>query len=83
MCVVSTGPTPEWDEGIAWALDSPPKVWSGGCKFADLLMRVLLYYRDPRTHEYHWLGAVHVKDVANAQVLLFETPSASGRRDLR
>ncbi|KAF9603381.1 hypothetical protein IFM89_035626 [Coptis chinensis] len=23
--VVSTGPTPEWDEGIAWALDSPPK----------------------------------------------------------
>ncbi|KAF9590842.1 hypothetical protein IFM89_038714 [Coptis chinensis] len=23
--VVSTGPTPEWDEGIAWVLDSPPK----------------------------------------------------------
>ncbi|KAF9603479.1 hypothetical protein IFM89_036752, partial [Coptis chinensis] len=23
--VVSTGPTPEWDEGFAWALDSPPK----------------------------------------------------------
>ncbi|KAM7478623.1 hypothetical protein LguiA_026836 [Lonicera macranthoides] len=31
------------------------------------------------TQEYHWLGAVHVKDVAKAQVLLFETPSASGR----
>lgn len=31
------------------------------------------------TQEHHWLGAVHVKDVANAQLLLFETPSASGR----
>ncbi|XP_058188483.1 cinnamoyl-CoA reductase 1 [Rhododendron vialii] len=31
------------------------------------------------TQEYHWLGAVHVKDVAKAQVLLFESPSASGR----
>ncbi|XP_010252257.1 PREDICTED: cinnamoyl-CoA reductase 2 [Nelumbo nucifera] len=31
------------------------------------------------TQEYHWLGAVHVKDVANAQVLLFENPSSSGR----
>jgi len=31
------------------------------------------------TQEYHWLGAVHVKDVARAQVLLFETPAASGR----
>ncbi|EEF42994.1 cinnamoyl-CoA reductase, putative [Ricinus communis] len=31
------------------------------------------------TQEYHWLGAVHVKDVAKAQVLLFEAPSASGR----
>ncbi|XP_052194458.1 phenylacetaldehyde reductase isoform X2 [Diospyros lotus] len=31
------------------------------------------------TQEYHWLGAVHVKDVAEAQVLLFETPAASGR----
>lgn len=31
------------------------------------------------TQEYHWLGAVHVKDVAKAQLLLFETPSASGR----
>nr|GMD48551.1 cinnamoyl-CoA reductase 1 [Ipomoea batatas] len=31
------------------------------------------------TQEYHWLGAVHVEDVAKAQVLLFETPSASGR----
>ncbi|KAL6183963.1 hypothetical protein ACLB2K_045371 [Fragaria x ananassa] len=31
------------------------------------------------TQEYHWLGAVHVRDVAKAQVLLFETPAASGR----
>ncbi|VFQ60658.1 unnamed protein product [Cuscuta campestris] len=31
------------------------------------------------THECHWLGAVHVKDVAKAQILLFETPNASGR----
>lgn len=31
------------------------------------------------TQEYHWLGAVHVKDVAESQILLFETPSASGR----
>ncbi|KAL0357259.1 UNVERIFIED_CONTAM: Cinnamoyl-CoA reductase 2 [Sesamum calycinum] len=31
------------------------------------------------TQEYHWLGAVHVKDVATAQILLFETPTASGR----
>ena len=32
---------------------------------------------DPQ--EYHWLGAVHVKDVAEAHALLFETPAASGR----
>ncbi|XP_008781962.3 cinnamoyl-CoA reductase 1 isoform X2 [Phoenix dactylifera] len=31
------------------------------------------------THEYHWLGCVHVCDVAAAQVLLLETPNASGR----
>ncbi|KAG8368953.1 hypothetical protein BUALT_Bualt15G0099900 [Buddleja alternifolia] len=31
------------------------------------------------TQEYHWLGAVHVKDVAKAQLLLFESPTASGR----
>ncbi|KAF2317303.1 hypothetical protein GH714_019857 [Hevea brasiliensis] len=31
------------------------------------------------TQEYHWLGAVHVKDVAESQILLFETPTASGR----
>ncbi|XP_058097512.1 cinnamoyl-CoA reductase 1 [Magnolia sinica] len=31
------------------------------------------------TQEYHWLGCVHVRDVANAHVLLFEKPSASGR----
>ncbi|KAK4476792.1 hypothetical protein RD792_015952 [Penstemon davidsonii] len=31
------------------------------------------------TQEYHWLGAVHVQDVAKAQLLLFESPNASGR----
>lgn len=31
------------------------------------------------TQEYHWLGAVHVKDVAEAQVLLYESPAAHGR----
>ncbi|KAL8116918.1 hypothetical protein AgCh_023196 [Apium graveolens] len=31
------------------------------------------------TQEYHWLGAVHVRDVARAQVLLYETPDAAGR----
>ncbi|CAN8272699.1 unnamed protein product [Cochlearia groenlandica] len=31
------------------------------------------------TQEHHWLGVVHVKDVAKAQVLLFETHEASGR----
>lgn len=31
------------------------------------------------SQEYHWLGAVHVRDVANAQVMLFEIPGASGR----
>ncbi|KAL1831868.1 hypothetical protein ACET3Z_001519 [Daucus carota] len=31
------------------------------------------------TQEYHWLGAVHVRDVARAQLLLYETPAAAGR----
>lgn len=31
------------------------------------------------SQEYHWLGAVHVKDIAKAQILLFESPTASGR----
>lgn len=31
------------------------------------------------SQEYHWLGVVHVKDVAKAQILLFQTPNASGR----
>ena len=30
------------------------------------------------TQEYHWLGAVYIKDVAKAQILLFESPTASG-----
>ncbi|KAK9928639.1 hypothetical protein M0R45_025763 [Rubus argutus] len=31
------------------------------------------------TQENYWWGVVHVKDVAKAQILLFETPAASGR----
>ncbi|XVF75111.1 hypothetical protein PTKIN_Ptkin13bG0161800 [Pterospermum kingtungense] len=31
------------------------------------------------TQEFHWLGAVHVRDVAKAHLLLFHSPSASGR----
>ncbi|KAI3690482.1 hypothetical protein L2E82_48519 [Cichorium intybus] len=31
------------------------------------------------TQEHYWLGAVHVKDVAEPQVVLFETPTASDR----
>uniref|UniRef100_A0A7N0SWG4 NAD-dependent epimerase/dehydratase domain-containing protein n=1 Tax=Kalanchoe fedtschenkoi TaxID=63787 RepID=A0A7N0SWG4_KALFE len=42
-----------------------------------VLQQLLLGSTD--TQEYHWLGAVHVKDVAEAQVLLLETPTASGR----
>lgn len=42
-----------------------------------VLQQVLQGSQD--TQEYHWLGAVHVKDVARAQVLLFENPAASGR----
>ena len=42
-----------------------------------VLQRLMMGSRD--TQEYHWLGAVHVRDVARAQVLLYETPTAAGR----
>ncbi|PON78722.1 NAD(P)-binding domain containing protein [Trema orientale] len=42
-----------------------------------VLLQLLQGSKD--SQEYHWLGAVHVGDVAKAQVLLFETPEASGR----
>lgn len=42
-----------------------------------VLQQLLQGSKDPQ--EFHWLGAVHVKDVAKAQVLLFESPAASGR----
>ncbi|KAK9095744.1 hypothetical protein Sjap_021241 [Stephania japonica] len=42
-----------------------------------VLQQLLLGSQD--SQHYHWLGAVHVRDVANAQVLLFETPQANGR----
>ncbi|KAF9606965.1 hypothetical protein IFM89_030263 [Coptis chinensis] len=44
-----------------------------------VLSRVPVSLGSKDTQEYHWLRAVHVKDVSIAQVLLFETPSASGR----
>ncbi|XWS11590.1 hypothetical protein CRYUN_Cryun37aG0011900 [Craigia yunnanensis] len=31
------------------------------------------------TQDYHWLGAVHVRDVAKAHLLLFHSSAASGR----
>ncbi|TYH28638.1 hypothetical protein ES288_A02G159700v1 [Gossypium darwinii] len=42
-----------------------------------VLLQLLQGSKD--TQEYHWLGAVHVKDVAKAQILLFQSPVASGR----
>lgn len=33
----------------------------------------------PDTQELTWLGIVHVQDIARAQILLYETPSAKGR----
>ncbi|KAF9621312.1 hypothetical protein IFM89_019398 [Coptis chinensis] len=57
----------------------------GFCGLYPRIQRALFLPADPQplgskdTQEYHWLGAVHVKDVSIAQVLLFETPSASGR----
>lgn len=42
-----------------------------------VLLQLLQGSKD--SQEYHWLGAVHVRDVAKAQLLLFESPTASGR----
>ncbi|KAK8530297.1 hypothetical protein V6N13_068228 [Hibiscus sabdariffa] len=42
-----------------------------------VLLQLLQGSKD--TQEYHWLGAVHVRDVAKAQILLLESPFASGR----
>ncbi|RWR90270.1 cinnamoyl-CoA reductase 2 [Cinnamomum micranthum f. kanehirae] len=49
-----------------------------GLNASSALLRNLLQ-GSKDTQEYHWLGCVHVRDVANAHVLLFETPCASGR----
>uniref|UniRef100_A0A2P2IY31 Cinnamoyl-CoA reductase family protein n=2 Tax=Rhizophora mucronata TaxID=61149 RepID=A0A2P2IY31_RHIMU len=46
---------------------------------ASCAVLLLLLEGSDETQEYHWLGAVHVQDVAKAQILLFETTSASGR----
>ncbi|KAG6723677.1 hypothetical protein I3843_03G214500 [Carya illinoinensis] len=54
-----------------------PLLQSGLNASCAVLLNLLQGSQD--TQEYHWLGAVHVGDVAKAQVLLFETPSASGR----
>ncbi|GKV46699.1 hypothetical protein SLEP1_g53676 [Rubroshorea leprosula] len=42
-----------------------------------VLLQLLQGSKD--THEYQWVGAVHVRDVAKAHLLLFESPVASGR----
>ncbi|KAJ4840042.1 hypothetical protein Tsubulata_026939 [Turnera subulata] len=42
-----------------------------------VLLRLIQGCRDGQEH--HWLGAVHVRDVAKAHILLFQSPSASGR----
>eukprot|EP00252_Welwitschia_mirabilis_P016445 TRINITY_DN36283_c0_g1_i1.p1 TRINITY_DN36283_c0_g1~~TRINITY_DN36283_c0_g1_i1.p1 ORF type:complete len:353 (+),score=61.20 TRINITY_DN36283_c0_g1_i1:214-1272(+) len=42
-----------------------------------VLLDVLKGSSDSRLH--YWLGSVHVKDVAKAHIVLYETPTASGR----
>ncbi|CAL5184082.1 unnamed protein product [Lathyrus oleraceus] len=42
-----------------------------------VLQRLMMGFKD--TQECYWLGAVHVKDVASAHVLVYETPTAAGR----
>ncbi|XP_022724416.1 cinnamoyl-CoA reductase 1 [Durio zibethinus] len=42
-----------------------------------VLLQLLQGSKDPQ--EFHWLGAVHVKDVAKAHLLLFLSSAASGR----
>ncbi|KAK7303496.1 hypothetical protein RJT34_14403 [Clitoria ternatea] len=42
-----------------------------------VLQRLMMGSKESQEH--HWLGAVHVKDVAQAHVLLYETPTAAGR----
>jgi nucleoside-diphosphate-sugar epimerase len=42
-----------------------------------VLQRLMIGEKD--TQECYWLGAVHVKDVARAHVLVYETPTAAGR----
>lgn len=54
------------------------QLWQPGLNASCAVLQQLLQ-RSKDTQEYHWLGAVHVKDVAKAQLLLFETPTASGR----
>jgi len=44
---------------------------------SGLLLQVLQGTQDTQSN--YWLGCVHVEDVARAQILLYETPSASGR----
>ncbi|KAJ7942482.1 Cinnamoyl-CoA reductase family protein [Quillaja saponaria] len=46
---------------------------------ASCAVLLQLLQGSPDTQEYHWLGAVHIEDVAKAQILLFQMPSASGR----
>lgn len=75
-----------WDYGKKHGLDIVtvhpstclgPLLQPGLNASSAVLLNLLQGSNDPQ--EYHWLGCVHVRDVANAHVLLFETPSASGR----
>lgn len=44
---------------------------------SGVLLQLLQGTQDTQSN--YWLGCVHVADVAKAQILLYETPSASGR----
>ncbi|URE38368.1 3-beta hydroxysteroid dehydrogenase/isomerase family [Musa troglodytarum] len=46
---------------------------------SSAVLQQLLQAGSKDSQEYHWLGCVHVCDVADAHILLLETPSASGR----
>lgn len=54
-----------------------PMLQPGMNASSAVLQRLMSGSRD--TQECHWLGAVHVRDVARAHVLLYQTPTAAGR----
>ncbi|KAM7262520.1 hypothetical protein ACFE04_000203 [Oxalis oulophora] len=54
-----------------------PKLQPGLNASSAFLQEVLQGSKE--TYPYHWLGHVDVRDIAKAQILLLETPAASGR----